>query len=35
MPLWVRISLAGKKGVHDLVMERGGALHNFWVRLIP
>jgi len=26
---------AGKKGVHDLVMERGGALYNFWVRLTP
>ena len=29
------LHLAGKKGVHDLVMERCGALHNFWVRLIP
>ena len=26
---------AGKKGVHDLVRERCGALHNFWVRLTP
>ena len=21
--------------MHDLVMERGGALYNFWVRLTP
>ena len=26
---------AGKKVVHGLVMERCGALHNFWVRLTP
>ena len=26
---------AGKKGVHGLVMERCGALHNFLVRLTP
>ena len=29
------LHLARKRGVHDLVMERCGALHNSWMRLTP